>query len=360
MPYGWCNLRSNIKLVNQVPTLTGLSHFNTLAFSVLRSSATSPLESLVPATPEHNNELLKPYFVTGFSDGEASFTASVNPRSDYKDHWRTRVVFQIGLHLQEYPLLLSIQAYFNGVGVVYKDLKYNKAYYNVSKPEDLMNVIIPHFKSYPLLTQKNLDFNLWSKVVDIVVRKEHLTPEGLAKIIYLKTFINKGLSEKVKNKYISLKIDTPTLAQLPTIIPENFTASAIPDPNWLVGFTAGEGSFSVSGPKENGKTYFTSRFNITQHSRDLHLLNLITAYLEVGNIYKNGPSVYNIEVGSYKKNYEFIVPFFTNNPFPSVCLKANNFLIWKEIIEIMYSGEHLTSKNLYTKELISKLNKYKY
>lgn len=101
-----------------------------------------------------------------------------------------------------------------------------------------MNVIIPHFKSYPLLTQKNLDFNLWSKVVDIVVRKEHLTPEGLAKIIYLKTFINKGLSEKVKNKYISLKIDAPTLAQLPTIIPENFTASAIPDPNWLVGFTA--------------------------------------------------------------------------------------------------------------------------
>lgn len=156
MPYGWCNLRSNIKLVNQFPTLTGLSHFNTLAFSV---NATSPLESLVPATSEHNNELLKPYFVTGFSDGEASFTASVNPRTDYKDHWRTRVVVpaspaKIGLHLQEYPLLLSIQAYFNGVGGVYKDLKYNKAYYNVSKPEDLMNVIIPHFKSYPLLTQK--------------------------------------------------------------------------------------------------------------------------------------------------------------------------------------------------------------
>jgi hypothetical protein len=34
--------------------------------------------------------------------------------------------------------------------------------------------------------------------------------------------------------------------------------------------------------------------------------------------------------------------------------------LWKEIVEIMYSGEHLTSKNLYTKELISKLNKYKY
>lgn len=65
---------------------------------------------------------------------------------------------KIGLHLQEYPLLLSIQAYFNGVGVVYKDLKYNKAYYNVSKPEDLMNVIIPHFKSYPLLTQGGAQF----------------------------------------------------------------------------------------------------------------------------------------------------------------------------------------------------------
>jgi hypothetical protein len=95
----------------------------------------------------------------------------------------------------------------------------------------------------------------------------------------------------------------------------------------LVGFTAGEGSFSASYPKGTGRTFFKTRFAITQHSRDLHLLKLITTYLGVGGIYKNGPTAYNIEVGSYKKSYEIIIPFFNNNPFPSVSLKAKNFLL---------------------------------
>jgi hypothetical protein len=324
--------------------------FNTRAYSIFTNNLT---------IPKFNNDKLKPYFITGFSDGEFNFHVSVLPRSENKDKIRTRVIFQIVLHLQEYPLLLSIQAYFNGVGSVYKNIKTNKAFYVVNKPDDLIKFIIPHFNSYPLLTQKNLDFNLWCQIVDIVIKKEHLTSEGLNKIIKLKSFINKGLTKKIKDKIMNLNDDLlfqqsiECFAEEPLIKRENFKALAIPDPNWLVGFIAGEGSFSATAPKEKGKTYFTSRFYITQHSRDLHLLNLIITYLKVGAIYRNGPNAYNIEVSSYKKNYEFILPFFINNPFPSVCLKGKIFLIWKEIIEIMYSGEHLTSKNLYVKELIS-------
>jgi hypothetical protein len=101
------------------------------------------------------------------------------------------------------------------------------AYYIVSKPEDLINVIIPHFNSYPLLTQKYLDFNLWSKVVDIVIRKEHLTPEGLDQIIRLKASINNGLSEKIINNFINTKDVKPFIGY----VRGNFSASAIPDPN---------------------------------------------------------------------------------------------------------------------------------
>jgi hypothetical protein len=58
------------------------------------------------------------------------------------------------------PLLLSIQNYFQGVGVIYKDLKINRVSYRVTNPEDILRVIIPHFNTYPLLTQKHLDFLL--------------------------------------------------------------------------------------------------------------------------------------------------------------------------------------------------------
>ena len=88
------------------------------------------------------------------------------------------------------------------------------------------------------------------------------------------------------------------------------------------------------------------------------MLELIKAYFGVGGIYKNG-SVYNYEVGSYNMCFEYILPFFTEYPLPSVCLKAFHFGMWKEGLEIMYSGKHLTCKKLYVNKLILRINKYK-
>ena len=291
------------------------------------------------------NNKLEPYFVTGFSDGEANFHVSVIPRKESKLKWRTRIMFQIGLHLEEMPLLLSIQDYFKGIGVISKDLKNNKVFYVVSKPEDILRVIIPHFNCYKLLTQKGLDYILWSKVLDIMVKKEHLTEDGLKKIISLKALINRGLILKIKDVFIQDLV--------PTEIPSMEPITNIPDPNWLVGFAAAESSFSASFSPKNNLT--RARFHISQHSRDLALLNLIKSYLGVGGVYKNGEAAYNYEVASYKTCFETIIPFFVKNPLPPVCLKAFNFGLWKEIVEIMYTKEHLTCKNLRVQELICKL-----
>jgi len=89
------------------------------------------------------------------------------------------------------------------------------------------------------------------------------------------------------------------------------------------------------------------------------LLSIIKDYLGVGGVYKINEAAYNYELGSYKTCFETIIPFFVQNPLPSVCLKAHNFELWKEIVEIMYAREHLTCKSLRIQELICKLNKYK-
>jgi hypothetical protein len=73
--------------------------------------------------------------------------------------------------------------------------------FRVSTLKDITNVIIPHFDKYPLLTQKRADYLLFKQVVVIMKNKEHLTSEGLTKIISIRASINKGLSETLYTNF---------------------------------------------------------------------------------------------------------------------------------------------------------------
>lgn len=42
----------------------------------------------------------------------------------------------------------------------------------MNSKEDLINVIIPHFSNYPLLTQKRADFELLKLVLELMNKKE--------------------------------------------------------------------------------------------------------------------------------------------------------------------------------------------
>jgi hypothetical protein len=71
----------------------------------------------------------------------------------------------------------------------------------VTSLEDINNVIIPHFKQYPLLTQKRADFELFKRVVDLMNHKEHLNPKGLQEIVNIRASINLGLSDILKKSF---------------------------------------------------------------------------------------------------------------------------------------------------------------
>jgi len=129
------------------------------------------------------------------------------------------------------------------------------------------------------------------------------------------------------------------------------------DPYWLVGFVSADGSFLASPYRVKA---FRARFFITQHSKDLHLLELIKSYLGVGNIYKNGNS-FNYAVESIKDCLNYIIPFFDKYPIPSISTKYHNFEIWKEIVKIIHSNGHKTLEGkLQIIYSLSKLNKETY
>jgi len=288
---------------------------------------------------------LDPYFVTGYCDGEASFMVHIDLLKSGK--WRITPSFSITLHSKDLPLLKSIQSFFGGIGQIYINDK--NIIFRVIKLNDIAKVIIPHFNSYPLLTKKWADYILFTKVVSIVQTGVHLTEKGLHEILRIKASINRGLSTKLASTYPGVK---------PIERPEVDTVLNISNPSWLLGFVCADGSFSASN-YNNKKKCFRVRFSVTQHARDLDLLKAIKRFFNnIGNIYKNG-SGYNYEVGSYKDCSKYILPFFMKHRFPPVAFKSYNFFIWKEILEIMSTGEH---KNENGKQkivcLLLNINKY--
>ena len=89
-------------------------------------------------------------------------------------------------------MLEKIQAFF-GVGNITKSGK-QAIIYRVTSVKDLINVIIPHFDKYKLLTQKQSDFLLFKQAVELMNEKKHLISEGLNKILTIKAGMNKGRS----------------------------------------------------------------------------------------------------------------------------------------------------------------------
>jgi len=142
--------------------------------------------------------------------------------------------------------------------------------FRVTKIKDLINVIIPNFDSYPLLTQKKADFILFKQVVLMMDRKEHLTIEGLQKIVAIRGSINWGASDKLKEAFPDILPVKRPLVKLP----KSF------DPNWITAFAAGEGSFFASLTKVKKKLGWQIHlvFKIGQHSRDKMLLDSLVSY----------------------------------------------------------------------------------
>jgi hypothetical protein len=113
--------------------------------------------------------------------------------------------FSICLHKKDLVLLKRLQSSFGGVGSIYIKETHGLAYYTVGSIVDLINIIIPFFSKYSLITQKRADFLLFCQIIELINQKEHSTMEGIQKIINIKASMNNGLSEKLKEAFPNTK-----------------------------------------------------------------------------------------------------------------------------------------------------------
>lgn len=284
-----------------------------------------------------NNKLLKglnPWYCTGIVDGEGSFGVFLQKDPNRSLGYVITLSFEIALDKKDLNLLKGLQAYF-GVGGIYKHSG-DMMRYKVSSIQDIAKVIIPHFNKYQLVTQKRVDFDIFKRIV-CILNKGPVSREDLQEIVNLKTSMNLGLSDSLKESFPNTKeLDRPIV---------KFTG--IPDPNWLSGFSEGEACFYISiydSPKSKLGKAVQLVYVVTQHIRDEELLKGLIDYLGGCGKYSKRKEAGDFKVLSIKDINTKIVPFF--NAYPLQGVKSLNFSDWKLAVEIMENKGHLTEEGL--------------
>ena len=305
------------------------------------SSIANPIST---SNLENKPSVLNPMWVTGFTDAEGSFHASAYKKS-INNKWVVTPRFEITLNSVDFNILQEIKDFF-GVGSIYTKNTQNVTSYIVTKKSDLINVIIPHFIKFPLQTQKRVDFELWSKILVLMKNKEHLTPEGLLKVMSLKTALNKGLLQTTIAEFENIEI-----LNRPLHLVDGAEFKSI-DPNWVSGFVAGDGSFEIRvRERENGHEVGL-RWSIIQHIRDAHLLGIIASFMGCGKVYiRSSGQACSLVVQNMRDINNIIIPFFKANPIRSV--KEMDFRDFVSASELMNKKAHLTPDGLAEIKLLS-------
>jgi hypothetical protein len=323
----------------------------------------------------HNHDVeitLHPNWITGFIDAEGSFYVKVSKSKFTKVGWVIQPYFAICLHSKDLPLLQKIQ-YFFGTGKI-DNKKNNSSLYSVGSKEDLINKIIPrqshpikkiyiyiyifsqssndargHFEKYPLISQKRANFLLFKDILALMSKGEHLTKEGLNKIMSIRDSLNlnKGLSYKLKESFPDIS---------PVKLPEIHYSNSSLDPFWISGFVCGDprrhrGGCRGQGPHPSGGFYvsiiatgkikigFTVNleFSVSKNARDIFLIRSLKKYFEFpagtltrvpvgngasspkgGNIREeNRNVVVYFRITRLYDILNVIIPFFTKYPSPS-------------------------------------------
>lgn len=290
---------------------------------------------------------LDPWFLTGFADAEGCFSFAIKADKKSKLKWRTSPFFVIKLHIKDIAILQLIKETLM-VGKI-RTSGLNSAQYVVESIKELQ-VIVDHFNKYPLITEKVSDFLIFKKCFEIIKQREHLTEKGLLDLIGLKSSLNWGLSDNLKEAFPNV-----TFVNRP-----EYKFNGIPNPFWVAGFTSGDGSFHLNVKKlENNINInhrVSLRYSINLNIRDAEVLKGLVIYFNNFNklnkemlnpknqyVSKSNDTV-SFAITKISEIIEVIIPFFEK--YPILGQKSLDFTDFKKVAIMIVNKDHLTIEGL--------------
>lgn len=168
-----------IKLING--KIRTENKFNQITNNILEHKKFNGLKDQINFKLNLTNDF-KNHWIAGFSDADSSFQIKVINRTNKIE---VRLNYQIDQ--KNNKILLSIKDFFGG------NLGYRKSqdtYYYGSTSFGSAKKVINYFDHYHLLSSKHINYLKWRKAYIIIQNKDHLTDNGIKKIISLKMTMN--------------------------------------------------------------------------------------------------------------------------------------------------------------------------
>lgn len=176
----------------------------------------------------------------------------------------------------------------------------------------------------------------FKKAVELVLNKSHLTSEGIEQLKALAKNMNTGRSFDQKWSFCQ----------------EN-RSKAVITPEWIAGFSDGEGCFSFHIDETKRSPILRPSFRITQNTHDVFVLELIKKYFDCGILVpkrgddtletaKTVSSISNFIVYSESDIINIIIPLFDKHSL--LTTKSLDYVDWKTLIAMKQAGEFKTEE----------------
>jgi hypothetical protein len=140
-------------------------------------------------------------YVSGFVDGEGCFCVSFIPSRRHCLGWEVRPSFSVSQNGDRAELLYELQKPW-GCGFIRPDRSDKTLKYEVRSIPDLVEKVLPHFRSYPLLSSKQGDVERFDRICCLVHQRAHLQIEGLTEIVRLAMEMNPSGKRKYSGSEI--------------------------------------------------------------------------------------------------------------------------------------------------------------
>jgi hypothetical protein len=140
-------------------------------------------------------------WVVGFVDGEGCFSIGFVRQPDrtnrrgYRTGYQVSHRFVVTQGVKSIACLEELHSFF-GVGRIFINRRHDNhrehlAQYIVDRRNDLIDVIIPFFHDFPMISSKQRDFEKFAICVGLVDSGRHLTPAGLIEIAEIAQTMNR-------------------------------------------------------------------------------------------------------------------------------------------------------------------------